>query len=216
MKPVLSLNLKKEIEANLPGKEAHLKMLPKGRFIYENPVIKRNAAVAILIYPNAEGEEELIFIKRTEYEGHHSGQVSFQGGKEDKEDNSLVSTAIRECYEEIGIKLLEKNLIGALTPVYVMVSEFMVYPYIFIYPSVPELLPDPAEVKYTIRFPLYKLLDPNIRKEKTMQIMGHNIDVPYFHIENETVWGATAMMLSEFIEILLSINNKNQEVINAT
>jgi 8-oxo-dGTP pyrophosphatase MutT (NUDIX family) len=211
MKPGFDLLLKTELAKKLPGKDAHMKMIPKGRIIDENPRQKRNAAVAILIYPNGEGEEELILIKRNEYEGHHSGQVSFPGGKEDKEDNNLVSTAIRECYEEIGVSLSEKNLIGALTPVYVMVSEFMIYPFVFFYPSVPDLQLDPNEVKYTINCPLYKLLDRTIRKEKTMSILGQDIEVPFFYIEGETVWGATAMVLSEFVEILLRVVEKDKQ-----
>jgi 8-oxo-dGTP pyrophosphatase MutT (NUDIX family) len=211
----LNLFLSKEIEENLPGKSAHIKMLPTGRILDENPVNKRNAAVTILICPNTEGEEELMFIKRTEYEGHHSGQVSFPGGKADKEDIDLLATAIRECHEEIGVILTKKNLLGSLTPVYVMVSEFMIYPFLFFYPSIPEIKIDPDEVNYIFQFPVNKLLDYNIRKKKIMHIMGQDVDVPYFHIMGETIWGATAMILSEFIEILNNIKIKNPGILKS-
>ena len=113
MKPEFNILFKKELGSVLPGKQAHLKMFPQGRLLNENPINKRNAAVAILIYPANTGEEELIFIKRTEYEGHHSGQVSFPGGKSDIEDKNLIATSIRECYEEIGVKLTKLSKMQA-------------------------------------------------------------------------------------------------------
>jgi 8-oxo-dGTP pyrophosphatase MutT (NUDIX family) len=209
MKPELKILLKKELKAKLPGKDAHLEMMPKGRILIESHLNKRNAAVAIVIYPANTGEEEIIFIKRTEYEGPHSGQVSFPGGKENGEDINLFATSIRECYEEIGVKLSEKNLLGELTPVFVSVSGFIIYPFIFYYLSEPEILIEQKEVKHIIRFPIYKLLDSNIRCVKKMKITGQEMDIPCFQILDETVWGATGMILNEFIEILRNVLIKN-------
>jgi 8-oxo-dGTP pyrophosphatase MutT (NUDIX family) len=213
MEPEFFQILKNELKTPLPGKDAHINMLPKGRILIESPEFKKNAAVSIIMYPSNTGDVEIIFIKRAEYDGHHSGQISFPGGKEEKDDKNLLTTAIRECYEEIGVKLTENNLVGELTPVYVMVSEFMIYPFVFYYQSEPVIEIAISEVSYTIKFPIHKLLNNNIRSEKIMNLFGHDIEVPYYNIMNEIVWGATAMILSELIEILEIIKIKNPGIL---
>jgi 8-oxo-dGTP pyrophosphatase MutT (NUDIX family) len=194
--------LKSELTKPLPGSAAHSKMIPEGRLIINNPAAHKNAAVAILIFASNKGNDEIVFIKRNEYDGHHSGQVSFPGGKEDPEDDSLLHTAIRECYEEIGVKLTTSEYIGSLTPLYVIVSEFMIHPYLFYLPFEPQFTIDKSEVNYIIRCPLDLLKEPSPKKEKLMHFSDKEYLVPYFDIENEMVWGATAMILAEFIEIL--------------
>lgn len=194
--------LKLEFTKPLPGIMAHLKMMPEGRSLIDKPSYKKNAAVAILIFQSSEGIDEIVFMKRNEYDGHHSGQVSFPGGKEDSEDESLLHTAIRECYEEIGVRLTENELIGTLTPLYVLVSEFMIYPYVFYLPSEPLFCIDKSEVNYIIRFPYLELTEPSHRKERLMNFMDNDFLIPYYDIQQETVWGATAMILAELIEII--------------
>lgn len=176
-------------------------MIHEGQQLVEPHEIFKNAAIVVLIY-QTKTEKEIVFIKRNEYDGHHSGQVGFPGGKEDEDDESLLHTAIRECYEEIGVKLTEKELIGILSPVYVMISEFMVYPYVFYLSSEPVFSIDKSEVQYLIPFPLKKLVGNSLRQEKNMNFQGENHIIPYYDIKDEIVWGATAMILSEFIEIV--------------
>lgn len=194
-----------ELTKPLPGISAHSKMMPEGRPIINNPKSHKDAAVAILIYKSNKNIDEIVFIKRNEYEGHHSGQVSFPGGKADSGDGNLINTALRECYEEIGVKLSKNELIGSLTPLYVIVSEFMIYPFIFYIPFEPAFQIDRTEVNYLIRFPFREIILPELRKEKMMVLFGKDYQVPYYDINNEIVWGATAMILAELIEILQKV-----------
>lgn len=206
--------LKNELVLDLPGRGAQFIMAPVGREPIEKLLAKRNAAVSVVIIVCPETQNhEIILMKRPEYDGPHSDQVSFPGGKQEKGDLNLQDTAIRECYEETGLELKIGNLAGSLTPLYISVSKYMVYPYIFIFDEIPNFNTDPAEVSYIIRFPLNKLLDENLKQHKTIEIGNQKIDAPYFAIKNEIVWGATAMILSEFIEILRRIKIKNPGLI---
>jgi 8-oxo-dGTP pyrophosphatase MutT (NUDIX family) len=203
--------LSEELQKRLPGDEFHYTMLPAGR---PRPVISgvesKNAAVALLICEDkSRSTFELILIKRTEYNGHHSGQVSFPGGKTDRSDLNLMQTALRETYEETGIKIQPQQFLGALTPLYIQVSNFLVYPYVFYLSSIPEFSPEPKEVQYIILFELRKLLDDQLCQHTTMTVGNEEIEVPFYAISGETVWGATAMILAEFIEILKRISEKN-------
>jgi 8-oxo-dGTP pyrophosphatase MutT (NUDIX family) len=202
--------LKVELSHALPGREAQLNMVPEGRELILTPSEKRDAAVSIIINVfSDESAGEIIFIKRQAYNGPHSDQVSFPGGKPERNDNNLMETAIRECFEEIGLKLKIEKLVGILTPLYISVSKYMVYPYIFIYAQLPDFRTDPAEVSYLIRFPVRELLDEKLKQKTTLEIRDQKFQVPYYAIKNEIVWGATAMILAEFIEILKRIKIKN-------
>ena len=201
--------LKEELALSLPGIDSQLKMAPKHRKTDPDGDVKQNAAVSIVIIPSERKEKEIILIKRPEYNGHHSGQISFPGGKEEQDDKNLLETAIRETYEEIGIELAKDNFIGALTPLFIPVSQFMVYPYLFIEGTIKDYTIDPAEVDYIIQFQLKKLLDVSLIKTTRIQISDHTITTPYYAIGDEIVWGATAMILSEFVEILYRLERKN-------
>jgi 8-oxo-dGTP pyrophosphatase MutT (NUDIX family) len=205
--------LKEELLTPLPGRPAQHRMAPKGRLFPEDPIIKRNAAVIILINYHKNCEKEIIFIKRPEYNGHHSGQVSFPGGKEESVDSDLLDTSMRECFEEIGIKLTIANYVGKLTPLYIPISQFMVFPYVFFKDFSASYKMDKEEVSYIIQFPIKLLFDKNLIKETSLNIMGQVYPAPYYFINNEIVWGATAMILSEFIEILQRIEAKNPGII---
>ncbi len=201
--------LKEELALPLPGIDSQLKMAPENREIHFDGGLKQNAAVSIVIISSNSNEKEIILIKRPEYDGHHSGQVSFPGGKEEPEDKSLLTTAMRETFEEIGIQLLNDNHLGDLTPLFIPVSRFMVYPYIFIKHTPMDFTLDPNEVDYLISFQLKNLIDKNLIKTTCLQINGHTLTTPYFAIGKEIVWGATAMILSEFVEILHRMERKN-------
>jgi 8-oxo-dGTP pyrophosphatase MutT (NUDIX family) len=206
--------LKSEFIKDLPGKDAQYRMAPEGRVPDATPSVKKNAAVSIILvsYP-ANLDWEIILIKRPEYNGPHSDQVGFPGGKEEKSDCNLIDTAIRECYEEIGLHLRLDNMVGTLTPLYIPVSQYLVYPYVFIYDQVPNFNTASNEVSYIIQFPVSRLLEETIRQETTLEIRNQKLIVPYYAINKEVVWGATAMILSEFIEIVKSIKMQNPGLI---
>ena len=120
------------IEHDLPGEVAHHPLSPLHRPV-TSEIIKglteyKASAVAIVIYQDM-NDYRFILIQRTEYEGKHSGQISFPGGKKDETDLDFEHTARRECLEEIGIDLEDSTLLGKLSPVYIPVSGFLVEPF---------------------------------------------------------------------------------------
>ena len=157
--------------------------------------------VAIVLYPH-NGEIVMPLIRRPEYDGVHGGQVSFPGGKREDQDNDLVATAFRETEEEIGIPRDMMKMVGTLSELYIFASDFQVLPVVVALKQRPIFDPDPTEVSAVVEVELGHLLDPKNRKRKDLQVRGFTIDAPYFEVENEVVWGATAMMLSEFLEVV--------------
>ena len=197
-------SIKKELNHNLPGIEFQKKLLPEGRDIQVTEKVKKDAAVAIIIFFN-DISTEILFIKRTTYDGPHSGQVSFPGGKQEDTDKDLYETVTRECFEEIGITLKPSNCLGKLSPVFIPVSGFMVYPFVFIHPISDKINFNPycQEVEYLIFFNVYELMNNDLIKSTKIKIDdSYTLKTPYYAIKKEIVWGATAMILSEFIEIL--------------
>lgn len=190
----------------LPGEKLHLDLSPHGRKkssealkSAENP---RESAVAIVIFESKHGIETIL-IQRPVYKGNHSGQVSFPGGKMDPIDRDYIDTALRECSEEVGIEPKELEHLGALTPIYIPVSNHFVQPHVFFHPLLPKTTPDPREVVEIFTFPLDYLLDRKRLKRTQIPLPnGRNLkDVPYFDIHNKIVWGATAIILNEFKEV---------------
>jgi 8-oxo-dGTP pyrophosphatase MutT (NUDIX family) len=204
----LRVALMEELKLPLPGREFQQSMAPNGRPSDRVNIPGVNAAVSLIIRKTS-SYLELILIRRPQYDGPHSGQVSFPGGKSEKTDNSLLETAIRETYEEIGIKLDHAEYLGPLTPLSIPVSKFLVYPFIFLQlPSRPFNI-DPHEVEYVIHCPVSELVDQTNLRRTILTIDGFKIETPYFAINGETVWGATAMMLAEFKEIVRRIDKKH-------
>lgn len=158
------------------------------------------AGVLILIFPR-KGELSTLLIKRTEYPGPHSGQISLPGGKTEETDKSQIITAIRETGEETGIDTRKITVLGTLTPLYIPVSNLEVLPVVGYTDSQPEFRIDSKEVEYLIHIPLQHLGENKLKKEKKLEINGSTIIAPGYEINNEFVWGATAMILSEFIDV---------------
>ncbi len=186
--------------------EAQYEMAPKARGRF--PVEKlaegsyRKSAVMLMVYKNG-NDLYIPLTKRHEYHGKHSGQISLPGGKFDEPDGSLENTALRELQEEIGIgQPLE--IVGSLTPLYIPVSNFLVQPFVSVYSKETiEFKTNDREVKELIHFQLDLLRNPeNIKKEGIVSGDGYQLHTPYFDLNGEVVWGATAMILNEFRKIL--------------
>lgn len=204
--------IKEELLLDLPGKAVQEKLAPEHVRISSPQMVKQIASVSLIILSDKE-KSEIIFTKRATYDGHHSGQISFPGGKEEKLDNSLIETAIRETNEEIGIGLGTEEYLGKLTPLYIPVSNFIVHPFVFfhLYKNHIEFSIDKQEVEYVILCELKNLLKKNLIKTTTLDIdNSYRITTPYYAIKKEIVWGATAMILSEFIEILERLKRKDR------
>lgn len=192
--------LKRELSAGvLPGMEAQFKMAPVGRISFPkkgNPV---TGSVLLLLYP--EESIHIVMIRRTDYPGPHSGQISFPGGKTEPADRNPVHTALREACEETGVCEQDIEILGQISPLYIPVSNFSIVPVVGYTGNKPLFKPDPREVNYLITPSLSDFFREESLKTKTIFIGNETIIAPYYHINNEEVWGATAMIMSEFIEI---------------
>jgi 8-oxo-dGTP pyrophosphatase MutT (NUDIX family) len=194
----------------LPGLQGQLLMAPAGRdFTWPEGAVMHAAVMLVLFRRNE--TFRLILTRRHDYDGPHSGQVSFPGGKSDPDDRGFEYTALRETFEEIGIKPEELRVIGKLSDLFIPVSRYMVHPYIAWSEDIPVCLPDPGEVKYILEVKLDDLLNMQNRKTKIMTLGGSDYEVPYLSLEGETVWGATAMILSEFTEIVRPLYSRFQQ-----
>lgn len=200
--------LERRLKQPLPGEEAQRLMAPRPvdeqRFDFKQRSDAKLGSVMILFYPDHD-KLHVPFILRPTYEGVHSGQVSLPGGKYEPEDRDLLETAKRETQEEIGVDGDRIRLIGALSEMYITVSNFKVLPVVGYIDHKPTFVPEIKEVERIIESPLEHILDQR-RKEKDI-IVGDNyvIRSPYFDIDGEVIWGATAMMLSELITLIKEI-----------
>lgn len=200
-------DIKKRLAHQLPGEEAHIPMSPMGRGrsseAIKNAVNYRESAVALVIYEN-NAELNGILTQRSSYRGIHSGQICLPGGKKENFDLSLKETAIRECVEEIGLFQERFNLLGELTPVFIPLSNFSIQPYIFHYSESPVFTKNIREVAEIFTFPLKQLFEKDIIKKTRIEFSEERFldDIPYFDINNKVVWGATALILHEFKEML--------------
>ena len=174
----------------------------------EIPQDARESGVLLLLQEDPARTEEphIIFIERTEDRSAHSRQIAFPGGRREIGDASLMETALREAEEEIGIDRSQVKIVGALTPLYIPVSNFMVYPFVGITGKNVPLVPQPSEVARIIPVPVSSLFAESTRIHTTVSppsAKGETLEVPAYQLPNSgpLVWGATAMMLSEF-EIL--------------
>lgn len=160
----------------------------------------RIGAVLCLMYPDDEQSDTLrvVLTKRPETLKNHAGQVSFPGGRVE-ENESFDAAALRELEEEIGVPPDEIELFGALPPLYIMPSDFLVHPFVGFTAERPTFSPDPAEVALIIEPTLTHLATPSTRKMSQRIVKNRTFDVPYFDVDGEMVWGATAMLLSDWI-----------------
>ncbi len=164
----------------------------------------KNAAVLILLFEN-DSELHITLIKRTEYEGVHSGQISFPGGMKEPSDRDLLHTAMRETSEETGIKAEDIKIAGKLSPIYIPVSKFKVQPFVGYLEYAPEFCPDPVEVDHMIIVPVKHLLKPEYLKKEKWNLSGEEVWVPFYSFNHYKIWGATAMILSEFMDVIEGI-----------
>lgn len=200
--------LAKALSGGLPGTDVQWEMASSDRRITNYPRIPgdnaRQAAVLILLYPY-DDDVYTVFMQRPDYNGVHSGQISFPGGKEEPGDPDLITTALREAHEETGIDISSVRLLGLLTPLFIWVSNMLVTPVVGWMEVKPRLDFRSREVVYLFEAPVRKLLDPSIIKEKPYEVRGENLNIRFFDYKGHVIWGATAMMLNE----LLAVINRN-------
>jgi len=200
-------HLNDRILAGLPGLLAHRQMAPSVRPLvsfdeHDYPHAKKGS-VLILFYPH-EGDIYTVFIKRPDYEGVHSGQVAFPGGRIETNETAQVA-ALREAQEEIGLIKEQVHIFNQLSNIYIPPSNFFVFPFLAYTSQRPVFIPDPKEVDYVIESPISVVLDPTIKGVMEIERQEGIIQAPYYLIQDHKVWGATALMLSE-LEFLLQEN----------
>lgn len=198
--------LQEKLQQDLPGVDAQHRMAHVVRRTYAPPPSNaRKAAVLSLFYPkNDAWHLALIQRQATNPNDPHSGQISFPGGKMEVSDLNIEFTALRETQEEIGVIPEDVTIIGTLSDMYIPISNFMVYPFIGYLDYEPTFIPQETEVKRVLEIPFSVLEDTDNVKLREMKF-GNNItmrDVPYFDVDGLVIWGATAMMLSELLEVV--------------
>ena len=187
----------------LPGRISHEVMMVKPGYKYIEKKAFTPAAVLILLYP-IEDKWHFFLTKRTDNVEHHKGQISLPGGMLEKGE-SHKEAAIRETFEELGVQSRDINIIGPLTPLYIPISNFKIFPFVGWLKSAPKLHIQSKEVSKVFSPSIYSLTDPKTKKIKNSILLGQKVQIPFFNLKNEVVWGATSMILSEFKKILKGI-----------
>lgn len=190
----------------LPGEHAQMQMAPLARREQMNRIADNTNAipssVLILFYPE-KGEIKIPFIKRPEYDGVHSGQIALPGGKYESADLTLQATALREAQEEVGIHPGQVKIIGNLTTLYIPPSRFQVLPVVGYADKKPDFVIQKSEVDRLIRISVEELLDEgNLQEKEILPGAGDRLKVPCLFIQGHIIWGATAMIMSELIEVI--------------
>lgn len=204
----LAQKLNIRLEHDLPGQEIQRRMLVKMNepFNFENTEADAvQSAVLILLY---EDNDNICFTltERTLTVEHHRGQISLPGGAREL-DEKLSFTAIRETQEEIGINAEDVEVIGPLSPLFVPVTGFIINPFIGLINEDFDTHPAPDEVENVFSVSLDELVDDSNELQERRNLRGYDVDIPYFLLSGQNVWGATAMILSEFKAILKEILN---------
>lgn len=195
----------------LPAEASQFKMSPP----FRRELMKRQkekmknpnkAGVLALFYPDESRRTKFVLILRNTYNGVHSGQVGFPGGKLELGDKSLEEAAIRETYEEIGVPTENIEVVKELTELYIPPSNFYVKPYLGITNETPSFIKDESEVQEIIEVLLRHFIDDdNVIMKSVSTSYNVEIEVPAFHLNDHVVWGATAMMMSEIKDLLSEV-----------
>lgn len=201
------IKIEQALSGELPGSTAHSRMAPAHRdSLIKNsrgPAFARMSSVLILLFPDEIGEINTAFIKRVEYEGVHSGQIAFPGGKSEEADLDQIDTALREAEEEVGVNRESIQIIGMLSNLFVPPSNYIICPIVAKALIKPDFLPDNYEVEEVFTVPLRHFLSPDYFGEQDILYKnGQYVKVPGYFYEKHFIWGATAMILSELLEIV--------------
>lgn len=196
--------LKRRLEQPLPGLDAQLKMAPTP--LADGPSRKlqapsgaNNSSVLLLLFPNKEDQLELLLTLRSS-DIDHGGQISLPGGQSE-EDETSVETALREAHEEVGIDPNSVEILGLLSDLYVSHSNNLVKPIVGFLPERPGLTLNPAEVEEAFTVELDSLATKKNLAVENWDLQKYSYQVPYWDVHEVPLWGATAMILSEFLEL---------------
>lgn len=202
-------SLEERLSGPKPGLIAQLGMTPNPRpghqVYYEVEDTSLKASVLVLFYPR-EGKLHLVFTRRTDNVDFHKGQISFPGGRLEAGEG-LEQAALREAQEELEVDSSSMRILGMLTPLYIPPSNYCIYPVVALTESRPDFRPSQIEVAEVLEIPLDHLLSPqNIRREM-WAIRGVDVEVPFYAFGEHKIWGATAMVLAELLEMIKGLSS---------
>lgn len=193
------------LQKDLPGVKAQLRMAPRpGSLQKPSPQsTPRKSGVLILLFPSPESDDLcLVLTRRTESVADHKGQISLPGGAVNPDDPSIAYTALREACEEVGVCSDTMRILGSLTPIYIPPSDFCVQPYVAYLSHPPRFYPQPEEVAEILEVPLPYLMDDSNVVVEEWSFDEEVKEVPFFNVFGHKVWGATAVVLAEFVAVL--------------
>lgn len=199
----LVLVLERTLRQPLPGIAAQAVLAPRphrGWPAGYNIARVRHAAGLLLVFP-VENRPHLVLTVRAGTLGRHGGQVSLPGGVVEPGE-TFEQAAIREAHEEISLAPDLVRLLGALTPLDIPVSGFRLHPIVGVAAERPATHPADGEVARILEVPLAELADPSRLVESERERDGRLLQIPAFRVANEEIWGATAMVLAEFLTLL--------------
>lgn len=195
------------LEQGLPGDEAQYMLAPSRRVRLSEleldlDTVKKAGVLALI--ENRGGEAHFVLTERTKYPGAHSGQISFPGGRFEEDDNDFAFTAQRETNEEIGLSSDKYQIFGPLTELYIPPSNFLVHPFLALADKATDLQREEKEVAQIHRIPVAKILDDQFIKETQVEVSGgFKLKTRAFIVDGITIWGATAMIISEIRALAL-------------
>lgn len=191
------------LRTSLPGQKSHLKMVPPGRNLVVNHQdidLVRYSSVLLLLF-TVDGQVFTCLTKRNASMRHHPGQISLPGGRIEKGESPEV-TALREAQEEVGISPLDVQLLGRLSELYVSVSRYIIFPYVGWIDYRPEFHLNKDEADKILLLPVQKFQE-ELKVEHALMRAGNEMaKVPYYSFDGEIIWGATAMILTEFFDLI--------------
>jgi 8-oxo-dGTP pyrophosphatase MutT (NUDIX family) len=194
--------LERRLMDPLPGVAAQLRMAPKPRRGWRAGVVPgdtRPAAALLLVYPVDEQPHVLLTVRASDLPNHR-GQVSLPGGGV-QDGETIVVAALREAHEEVGVDPSAVRVLGVLSQLHIPVSGFALQTVVGALSERPEFVPSPREVARVLEAPLALLASPDALRLEVWSRQDGDRRVPFFSIDGETVWGATAMVLAEFLEV---------------
>ena len=165
-----------------------------------------HAAVLVPLFKKGE-DCHLLFTKRSQEVKYHKGEISFPGGMVDEEDRELINTALREAHEEIGLKQSDVQIIGALDDI-VTITEFIVTPMVGLFPYPYPFKVSEVEIAELIEVPLASLLKEDCLSEREIFRGGRNEIVHNYQYGHHHIWGATARILKQFLDLISSLRDK--------
>jgi 8-oxo-dGTP pyrophosphatase MutT (NUDIX family) len=197
-------DIEEALKLELVGGKIHQRMLPEGRSLVIPPLKLgkvKESAVLVFLFP-INNELNFCLTRRNSNMKHHPGQISFPGGQSEDYESTIFETALRELEEEVGVDKTKVTVIGKLSDLYISVSNFLIHPVVGYLDNEPVFHIDPREVEELIIIPVRSFFDENVSTFTEVETNIGLLNVPCYKINDCVIWGATAIIIAEFTELL--------------